>query len=682
MPIGDSPGATIPGMAAYAFWEPEMGHEVVRDNVTSTQRLISLRHYLVALVLTALLPTIALVAMAVWKAGTTLRTTSTELLLDSARTMAGAIERELDSSAALLQTIVQYGGRMDRLPSGTGGRLLVVSGHADGAPPAQGSGPHGLPADLLQEVRASGRPAISDLFYGPDDDKAQVAIIRPAPVPEDPGRLLALAVSPQQLIQALQREGARLSSGILVAVTDGSGHIVARSVDAERVVGRRAPDWDALVALGTEEGTFNAMSAEGVPIYFGFSTLRNARGWTVVVGEPRRQFDARWKEPMWSMAAASGISILLVLLAAGGIAQRILRPVKALADNGRRVIAGLPADGTADFTTPIREFEDLRQSLRGAEATLRQRAEAERQTALELAISERRYRALAQVGALVFWRRAPDGRVLSATGWKELTGRPEEEAKDSGWRDRVHPDDQDAADRAWAAALAGERDGIIDVEFRVCTASDTWHWVRARAAPMRDADNRPLEWAGVLEDVNERRQAQARIAHMAHHDVLTGLPNRLLFSERLREAFRHGGGGRSSGVALMWVDLDRFKEVNDTLGHAAGDHVLRSVAERISSALREGDTVARLGGDEFAVIQAQGNQPGAAAALAGRLMELLGEPIVVGGQAVQIGVSIGIALPRDGAGTPDELMQQADMALYRAKDLGRGNFCFFEPRGA
>lgn len=658
-----------------------MGHEVVRDSVTPTQRLFSLRHYLIALVLTALLPTIVLVAMAVWQAGTTLRTTSTELLVDSARTMAGAIERELDSSAALLETIALFGGGTDRLPSGTGGRLLVVSGVAAGAKPAPASSPYGLPAALLQEVRTRGTPAISDLFYGPDDDRPQVAIIRPAPVPEDPERLLALAVSPQQLIQALQRQGTRLSSGILVAVTDGSGHIVARSVDAERVVGRRAPDWDALVAQGTEEGTFNGISAEGVPIYFGFSTLRNARGWTVVVGEPRRQFDARWKRPMWSMAAASGISVLLVLLAAGGIAQRIIRPVKALADNGRRVIADLPADGTADFTTPIREFEDLRQSLRGAEAALRQRAEAERQTALELAISERRYRSLAEVGALVFWRRTPDGRVLSATGWKELTGRPEEEAQDSGWRDRVHPDDQPAADRAWAAALAGERDGIIDVEFRVCTAADTWHWVRARAAPMRDATNCPVEWAGVLEDVHERRQAQAHIAHMAHHDVLTGLPNRLLFGERLREAYRLDGG-RSSGVALMWVDLDRFKEVNDTLGHAAGDQVLRSVAERISSALREGDTVARLGGDEFAVIQAQGNQPAAAAALAARLTELLGQPFLAGGQEVQIGVSIGIALPRDGAGSPDELMQQADMALYRAKDLGRGKFCFFEPRGS
>ena len=655
-----------------------MDNEIVRDSVTSTRRLFSLRLYLIALVLTVLLPTIALVAMAVWQAGTTLRTTSTNLLVDSARTMAGAIERELDSSAALLETIALYSASSGNLPSGTGGRLLVVSGSPLPSRRTEPGASTGLPEALLQEVRDSGAPAISNLFFGPDDDKPQVAIIRPAPVPEDPRRLLALAVSPQQLIQALQRQGARLESGILVAVTDGSGHIVARSIDAERVVGRRAPDWDALVALGTDEGTFNAMSTEGVPIFFGFSNLRNARGWTVVVGEPRRQFDARWKHPMWSMAAASGISVLLVLLATGGIARRIVRPVKALADNGRRVIADIPVDAAVDFATPIREFEDLRQSLRDAEAVLRQRAEAERQTARELAISERRYRALAEVGALVFWRRTADGRVLSATGWEELTGRPEEEARNSGWRDRVHPEDQAAADQAWAAALAGERGGIVDVEFRVCTASDTWHWVRARAAPMRDESHQPVEWAGVLEDVNERRQAQAHIAHMAHHDVLTGLPNRLLFSERLHEAFRTGGGGRSSGVALMWVDLDRFKEVNDTLGHGSGDQVLRAVAGRITSALREGDTVARLGGDEFAVIQAQGNQPAAASALAERLTELLKEPFMLGERPVQIGVSIGIALPRDGASTPDELMQQADMALYRAKAMGRGRFCFFE----
>ncbi|HWL61565.1 MAG TPA: diguanylate cyclase [Steroidobacteraceae bacterium] len=655
-----------------------MDNEIVRNNVTPAGRLFSLRHYLVALVLTALLPTLALVAMAVWQAGSTLRTTSTNLLVDSARTMAGAIERELDSSAALLETIALYGAGPGTLPSGTGGRLLVVGASPSPAHDRDTGTPTGLPEGLLQEVRDSGTPVISDLFFSPEDGKPQVAIIRPAPVAEDPHRLLALAVSPQQLIQALQRQGARLTSGILVAVTDGSGHIVARSIDAERVVGRRAPDWDALVALGTNEGIFNAISTEGVPVYFGFSKLRNARGWTVVVGEPRRQFDARWKRPMWSMAAASGISLLLVLLATGGIARRIVRPVKALADNGRRVIADIPVDGAVGFTTPILEFEDLRQSLRDAEAVLRQRAEAERQTARELAISERRYRSLAQVGALVFWRRTPDGRVQSATGWEELTGRPEEEARNSGWRERVHPEDQAAADQAWAAALAGERDGIIDVEFRVRTASDTWHWVRARAAPMRDENNQTVEWAGVLEDVNERRQAQAHIAHMAHHDVLTGLPNRLLFGDRLREAFRYDGGERSSGVALMWVDLDRFKEVNDTLGHASGDQVLRAVADRITSALRDGDTVARLGGDEFAVIQAQGNQPAAASALAVRLTELLGQPFMLADREVQIGVSIGIALPRDGASTPDELMQQADMALYRAKAMGRGKFCFYE----
>lgn len=656
-----------------------MVSEVNQGGDAAPVRLFSLRHYLNAMVLTALVPTIGLVAFAVWQAGTTLRAASADLLLSSARTTATAIERELDSSAVLLETIALYSAGTGDLPAGSDRRLLVVPGQGIRSLQPAMLESTGLPDSVLQEALVSeSHGVISNLFQVPGEDLPRVAIVRPAPVPEDPERLLALSVSPLQLIQALQRQGSRLSSGILVAVTDGEGHLVARSVDAERFIGRRAPDWDVLEALGRQEGTFEAVTAEGRPIFFAFTKLRNARNWTVVVGEPLDQFDARWKKPMRSMALASGVSVLLVLLATGWLSQRIVRPVKALADNGRRVIANVPTEGVQAFRTPILEFDDLWKSLRGAEQTLRERAEAERRTAQELAISEHRYRSLAEVGALVFWRRAPDGRVLTATGWTELTGRPEEEARDSGWTAQVHPDDQPTADRAWAEAVAGHRNGIIDVEFRVCTPSGNWHWVRARATPMRDEQGNPIEWAGVLEDVNERRQAQARIAHMAHHDVLTGLPNRLLFTERLREAFRSGGGERASGVALMCMDLDRFKEVNDTLGHAAGDQLLKSVAERINAVLREGDTVARLGGDEFAVIQVHANQPEAAAALARRLVETLCAPFRIGNSEVNIGASIGIALPRDGASSPEELMQQADMALYRAKESGRNQFRFFD----
>ncbi|MDO9714183.1 EAL domain-containing protein [Paracraurococcus lichenis] len=179
------------------------------------------------------------------------------------------------------------------------------------------------------------------------------------------------------------------------------------------------------------------------------------------------------------------------------------------------------------------------------------------------------------------------------------------------------------------------------------------------------------------EDVTERREAEARIAHIAHHDALTGLPNRVLFRERLDETLVRAR--RDEGFAVLCLDLDRFKDINDTLGHPAGDALLRVVAERLKTVLRETDTLARLGGDEFAILQPNVDQPGDASPLARRLVEALSAPFDLGGHQVVIGTSVGIALaPTDGLDA-DLLLKAADMALYRAKAEGRGRWCFFEP---
>jgi diguanylate cyclase (GGDEF)-like protein/PAS domain S-box-containing protein len=180
-------------------------------------------------------------------------------------------------------------------------------------------------------------------------------------------------------------------------------------------------------------------------------------------------------------------------------------------------------------------------------------------------------------------------------------------------------------------------------------------------------------------DVTERKQAEARIAYMAHHDALTGLPNRVLFHERLAEALGrvHRPGG--SGLAVHCLDLDHFKSVNDTLGHPVGDLLLKAVAERLGRCVGNEALVARLGGDEFAVIQPVDAGPNAAGELASRLIAVVGAPYEVQGHEVVIGASIGIALAPDDGDTADVLLRNADMALYRAKGEGRGTSHFFEP---
>jgi diguanylate cyclase (GGDEF)-like protein/PAS domain S-box-containing protein len=183
-------------------------------------------------------------------------------------------------------------------------------------------------------------------------------------------------------------------------------------------------------------------------------------------------------------------------------------------------------------------------------------------------------------------------------------------------------------------------------------------------------------WVATHEDVTARYEAEARIAFMANHDALTELPNRVLFRERMTQALSRVGRGEKA--AALCLDLDQFKGVNDTLGHPAGDRLLRAVAQRLVGCMRASDTVARLGGDEFAILQVGAEQPDGASGLARRIIEVLGEPYDIDGQQVVVGTSIGVALAPADTMDPDELLKSADVALYRAKADGRGRFRFFE----
>lgn len=183
-------------------------------------------------------------------------------------------------------------------------------------------------------------------------------------------------------------------------------------------------------------------------------------------------------------------------------------------------------------------------------------------------------------------------------------------------------------------------------------------------------------WVAVHEDITERRRAEAKIAHLARHDMLTNLPNRVLFREHLEMAF--GGAQPGRGCAVHCLDLDNFKTVNDTLGHPIGDELLKAVAGRLTGNLPASDFVARIGGDEFAIIQTAVEKPEQCSALASRIVEIISKPYDIEGRHIVIGASIGIAVaPNDGP-TPDQLLKNADMALYLAKGDGRGVYRFFE----
>ena len=182
-------------------------------------------------------------------------------------------------------------------------------------------------------------------------------------------------------------------------------------------------------------------------------------------------------------------------------------------------------------------------------------------------------------------------------------------------------------------------------------------------------------WVATHDDITDRRRTEAQIERMARSDVLTGLANRVQFRERLNDLLLQSRA--TDPVAILLVDLDRFKAVNDTLGHPIGDKLLCAAAQRLRQFVRQNDLVARLGGDEFAIIQTGASQPAAAKSLADRLVHGFAEPFEIGDDQVQVGASVGVALSPDDGVDPDELLKRADLALYDAKSTGRGTLSFF-----
>jgi diguanylate cyclase (GGDEF)-like protein/PAS domain S-box-containing protein len=245
----------------------------------------------------------------------------------------------------------------------------------------------------------------------------------------------------------------------------------------------------------------------------------------------------------------------------------------------------------------------------------------------------------------------------------------------SQWADRIHPDDWPSAHQSRLAHEQGETEAM-DIEYRVRHKGGHWVWVHSRGrVTLRDAGGTPLRLVGTYQDISERKTAQALIAELAFYDPLTHLPNRRLLMDRLsqvqRASARHG-----RPAAVLFLDLDRFKWVNDTLGHDMGDLLLQEVAKRLQACLRKSDTVSRLGGDEFVLLLDQlGDTPHAAQAHATRAAEkvlsALSVPVRLGETAHQVTVSIGIALFVGEAKTPAQVLKDADQALYLAKGAGR-----------
>jgi diguanylate cyclase (GGDEF)-like protein/PAS domain S-box-containing protein len=295
--------------------------------------------------------------------------------------------------------------------------------------------------------------------------------------------------------------------------------------------------------------------------------------------------------------------------------------------------------------------------------------------------SQERY-ALALDGAkdgLWDWDLKQD-RIYFSSRWKSMLGFQNGEigAAPAEWLGRVHPDDLPLVQLALSAHLAG-RTPDFESEHRIRHRNGGWRWVLTRGLAVRNDAGEAYRMAGSQSDITTRKAAEERLLHDAFHDSLTGLPNRALFIDRLGMAIAHAKRRLSYTYAVLFIDLDRFKNVNDSLGHSAGDELLIAVARRLESCLRPGDTVARLGGDEFSILLDEVADVDHAVQVAQRLHREMARPFKVKGHEVFVTLSLGITL---GAGgdydRPEDVLRDADTAMYGAKSSGKARDAVFD----
>ncbi len=322
---------------------------------------------------------------------------------------------------------------------------------------------------------------------------------------------------------------------------------------------------------------------------------------------------------------------------------------------------------------PIKDADGLVQEWIGALTDVHEQRLAQ----LALIESEDHYRHSVELNPQIPWTADADGNLLEiGPHWSELTGASRSQGLGQGWALAMHPEDYASVYATWAIHLASGEP--MDVEYRVRLKDGSFKWMRARAAPRRDESGQVVRWYGTLEDIDEQRRSRDRIAELAHRDSLTGLPNRALFLERLDLAIGKAEAEAGS-VGVIYLDLDAFKDINDTLGHDAGDAVLVAAAHAMQATLPANALAARIGGDEFAVLYAEQCTPEDLEALARNLKKAFAVPVPFNGHELSCKASLGLALYPQSDDRPAELMKNADLALYEAKRAGGNQYAFFTP---
>ena len=516
----------------------------------------------------------------------------------------------------------------------------------------------------VRQVFATGKPAVSGLFMGPLLKKHVVSVYVPVKLEGKVAYVLAIGILPERFLDLLASQN--LPPQWIAGILDPELAIVARSLGQQEFVGHKPPEQLIEAMARAPQGMSELTTLEGVPALV-FYSRSAATGWSVAIAVPRHLLEGPLKRSiltaMLGMAALFAIGVGLAWLIGRHIAGSVTALIAPAAAIGAGESVSMPRAG-------VRESRELAMALGRAMDLLNERGA--RLAASKAELEEAHL--LARFGT---WHWQLDsGKLTVSESIHMLSGRRIDAFEDM--KATLIPA------RAWGKVEDEIKRTLdngrpFDIEI---AAEDTNHpgkWLNMRCEAVCDDSGAVVALRGTLQDISERKLAEQRVRDAALHDPLTGLPNRALIFEHCTHLLAAAARGHGSG-ALLFIDLDRFKPINDAHGHETGDRVLQEVARRLRQCVRDEDLAGRLGGDEFVVVLPYLPADGQHAALvAQHIIDHVARPIRINALELTVTPSVGISYFPRYARDVSTLIHTADLAMYRAKQTGRGHYRIYTP---
>lgn len=518
--------------------------------------------------------------------------------------------------------------------------------------------------EQVKAVFATGKPSVSQVFIGPVLKRPIISLDVPVFIDGKIAYALGIGILPDYFNAILRAQ--RLPSNWIAAVFDTGGTIVGRTHLPEQYVGQKASPRLFEAMMSSAEGSLETTTQEGIQAraFYSRSPFTN---WRVVIGIPLRTIELDLLQTLSMLALGVAALLAIGLMLARLMSRRIAHSVTAL--KAPAVALGEAGSVTVPQVN-IKETAEVAAAIGRAARLLQERAE-------ELAEAHR----LAKFGSW-YWD-LTTGEVRTSESLRDIFGRDIPSFREM--RGTVLPVE------SWEQLNLASQEAIqtgkgYNLEIQINHAEGHTIWVHAKGEPVRNGRGDVVALRGMAQDITERkrseqllRESEERLRNAALHDALTGLPNRALvmdFCERLLAAAKRG---HTEG-ALLFIDLDRFKPINDLYGHEIGDRVLQDVGKRLVACTRQEDLVGRLGGDEFVIVLPQvSGARHRAAVVAQHVVTAICQPILVNGLELSISPSIGISYFPEHATNVSALIHAADLAMYQAKQLGRANYHVYTP---